>query len=93
MAGNVNPIKVSNIVYGVLLLLIGIVYYWTAQFGFIFAWQHSNVTAVCPSSSLGFIVIFALGYRFWPGIWLGDFLVNAYYFLSTHSLNISQIIG
>ena len=89
---NGNQLKRSQLFYALGVLAIAIVYYWMAQLGFVFAWQHTNVSAVWPPSALGFIVIFLLGQQLWPGIWLGAFLANATYFLSNPSFNLFQII-
>jgi PAS domain S-box-containing protein len=87
-----DSIKVSEMVYALMLLVVAVLYYWSAQLGFIFSWNHTNVSAVWPPSALSFIVIYYLGYRLWPAIWLGAFLVNIGYFLSNPSFNIIQNI-
>ena len=66
---NMNWVKPSEIIYSLGALVIALVYYWVAQWGLTFAWHHTNVSAVWPPSALGFIIIYSLGYRLWPGIW------------------------
>ena len=87
-----SQIKLSDIFYAIALLVIAIIYYWTTQLGFVFAWHHTNVSAVWPPSAVGFTVIYFIGYRFWPSIWFGAFLANATYFLSNPSFTILQVM-
>jgi PAS domain S-box-containing protein len=89
---SIRRIKISDMMYAFITLVIAVVYYWSAQLGFLFAWKHTNVSAVWPPSALGFIVIFSLGRRLWPGIWFGAFLANVSYFLSDPSYNLVHII-
>ncbi|MBI3601437.1 MAG: MASE1 domain-containing protein [Candidatus Omnitrophica bacterium] len=89
---NVHKIRISQILDAFWILAIAVVYYWSAQLGFLFAWKNSNVSAVWIPSALGFTAIFFLGYRLWPAIWLGAFLANATYFLSNPSLGFAQTV-
>ncbi|MGR9108235.1 MAG: EAL domain-containing protein [Gammaproteobacteria bacterium] len=63
-------------------LAIAIVYVATAQLGFFVAIPPGNVTVIWPPSGIALTAILVLGSRAWAGIWLGSFLVNAYFFLS-----------
>ncbi|MEI7998121.1 MAG: PAS domain S-box protein [Candidatus Omnitrophota bacterium] len=89
---NVDRLKSSSVFYCIAIPVIAIIYYWIAQMSFMFAWRHTNVNADCPSSAVGFIIIYIFGQRFWPGIWLGVFLVNAGYYFSNPSFNLFQVI-
>ncbi len=87
-----DQIKLSEIIYGFSILVIAVVYFYSAQLGFLFSWQHSNVTTIWPPSAIGFISILIFGARIWPGIWLGAFLANAAYFFPNPSFNLFQVI-
>lgn len=87
-----SNIKISDLINIVWVLIIALAYYWVARLGFIFAWQHTNVSAIWPPSALAFIAIFVLGYRVWPGVWLGAFLANASYYWVNPSFNLGQVI-
>lgn len=89
---SITYIKISDLINVFWVLIIAVIYYWMAQLGFIFAWQHTNVSAIWPPSALAFIAIFVLGYRVWPGIWLGAFLANASYFWANPFFNLTQVM-
>ncbi len=91
-AMSTNQIKLSDLFYVFGILAIAVAYYWMAQVGFMFAWRHTNVSAIWPPSALGFIAIYVLGPRLWPGIWLGAFLANISYFFSDISFNLLQTV-
>ena len=60
-------------------LAIAIVYIATAQLGFLVAIPPGNVTVVWPPSGIALTAMLLLGSRAWAGIWLGSFLVNAFF--------------
>ncbi len=62
------------------LLLIAAAYAVTGAVGFCVAIPPGNVTAVWPPSGIAFAAVLLIGYRIWPGIWLGSFLVNGWFF-------------
>lgn len=66
-------------------MAIAIVYVATAQIGFLVAIPPGNVTVIWPPSGIALTAILILGSRAWGGIWLGSFLVNAYFFLSNQT--------
>jgi integral membrane sensor domain MASE1 len=56
--------------------LITLIYYATAELGFILALPPGNVTPVWPPSALALASALIIGYRAGAGVWLGSFLVN-----------------
>ncbi len=52
------------------------VYFATAKVGLMLAFVHANATAVWPPTGIALAALLLLGYRVWPGIFLGAFLVN-----------------
>src|SRR5206468_7073895 len=59
------------------------VYFVAAKLGLSMAFVHPSSTAVWPPTGIALAAFLALGYRVWPGIFLGAFLV---YFSTTGSL-------
>lgn len=51
-------------------------YVLAGKFGLSLAFVHSNATAVWPPTGIALAALLLLGYRLWPAIFLGAFLVN-----------------
>lgn len=62
------------------VLLIASLYVLTGKLGFLLAMPPGNVTTVWIPSGLALAAILLRGYGVWPGIWLGSFLLNAWFF-------------
>ncbi|MBI2457043.1 MAG: MASE1 domain-containing protein, partial [candidate division NC10 bacterium] len=81
--------------------VVGVValYVATGKLGFFLAIPPGNITVVWPPSGLALAAVLLLGKRGWPGIWVGSFLVNTWFFsgithpLSAVALAISCSIG
>ena len=61
------------------LLLISIVtllYFVVGKFGLMLASLHASASPVWPCAGIALAAILVLGYRVWPGIFIGAFLVN-----------------
>ncbi len=52
------------------------VYYVAGKWGLSLAFVNASATAIWPPTGIALAVILLLGYRFWPSIFLGAFLVN-----------------
>ncbi|MGH7528407.1 MAG: MASE1 domain-containing protein [Gemmatimonadales bacterium] len=63
--------------YAATLILLAVVYYAAARLGLRFASIGPSVSLVWPPTGIAFAAIVLLGYRYWPGIFLGAFLANA----------------
>lgn len=59
----------------ILLLLAG-AYFVAGKIGLRLAFVHASATAVWPPTGIALAALLLLGYRVWPGILLGAFLVN-----------------
>jgi len=58
------------------LIAVAAAYFAAARLGLSLAFVAEQVTVVWPASGLALAVLLLFGYRFWPGIALGAFLVN-----------------
>ena len=61
-----------------LIGILFVVYFAAASFGLSLAAMHKNVSLVWPPTGIALAAVLLLGYRIWPGIALGAFLVNAW---------------
>jgi diguanylate cyclase (GGDEF)-like protein len=58
------------------LALLAALYFIAGKFGLSFASVHASVSAVWPPTGIALAAFLILGYRAWPAIFLGAFLVN-----------------
>src|SRR5213075_2194278 len=61
------------------LLVIGLltlVYFIAGKFGLMLASLHASASPVWPPAGIALAAILLLGYRVWPAIFVGAFLVN-----------------
>jgi diguanylate cyclase (GGDEF)-like protein/PAS domain S-box-containing protein len=56
--------------------VFGAVYFVTGKLGLKLALVHTSATAVWPCTGIALAAILFVGYRLWPGIWLGAFALN-----------------
>ena len=66
-----------NVPYILLIVLVAAAYIVFAKIGFSLAFKTKQVTAVWPPTGIALAALLLLGYRIWPGIWLGAFVSNA----------------
>jgi PAS domain S-box-containing protein len=52
------------------------VYFLAGKLGLKLAFLHQSASPVWPPTGIALAAVLLLGYRVWPGIWLGGFLVN-----------------
>src|SRR5271156_6288857 len=52
------------------------IYFVAGKLGLSMAFVHPSSTAVWPPTGIALAALLLLGYRIWPGIFLGAFLVN-----------------
>ena len=64
---------------GLVSVIFGLaaLYYAAARPGFMLAIPPGNVTAVWFPSGIALAAILIFGYRVWPGVWIGSFLLNS----------------
>src|SRR5712664_2943433 len=58
------------------LVALAWVYFVAGKIGLRLAFVHASATAVWPPTGIALAALLLLGYRVWPGIFLGAFLVN-----------------
>src|SRR6478735_4552508 len=56
--------------------LLTLVYFIAGKFGLMLASLHASASPVWPSAGIALAAILVLGYRVWPAIFVGAFLVN-----------------
>ncbi len=57
-------------------LSLAALYFFAGKLGLMFAFFHVSATAVWPPTGIALAALLLFGYRVWPGIFLGAFLVN-----------------
>src|SRR2546427_2772632 len=60
----------------VVVLGLASIYLLAGKLGLLLAFVHASATAVWPPTGIALAAFLLLGYRVWPGIFLGAFLVN-----------------
>jgi PAS domain S-box-containing protein len=76
-SGSVNPKPSSRYLQLSLeVLVVAAVYFAAAKIGLSFAYINASVSPVWPPTGVAITAVLLLGYRSWPGIFLGAFLVN-----------------
>ncbi|HEX6440314.1 MAG TPA: MASE1 domain-containing protein, partial [Candidatus Binatia bacterium] len=58
------------------ILALTVIYFSAGIFGLSLASSNPNASAVWPSSGIALAAILLWGFKLWPGILLGAFLVN-----------------
>ena len=69
-------------------LLLAAVYFVAGKLGLKLALLHPSATAVWPPTGIALAALLLLGYRVWPGVWLGALLVNL-----TTSVSLPTALG
>src|SRR5436309_8829564 len=60
----------------IVVLGLAAIYLLAGKLGLLLAIVHPSATAVWPGTGIALAALLLLGYRVWPGIFLGAFLVN-----------------
>ena len=59
-----------------LILALAAVYFAGGKLGLYLTYPHANASAVWPASGIALAALLLWGYRLWPGIFTGAFLLN-----------------
>ena len=59
-----------------LLIAFIIIYFATAELGLHYAFHETNATPVWAPAVISLVILLLAGYKYWPAIFLGGFLVN-----------------
>jgi integral membrane sensor domain MASE1 len=68
--------KSNPVLYALAIVLLAAIYFAAGKFGLSLASVHTNVSPVWPPTGIALAAILILGYRVWPGIFLGALLTN-----------------
>src|SRR3954454_12773734 len=74
------------------VLLLGATYYGAAKLGQTLRYTAS-VSAIWPPAGLGIAALYLWGIRWWPGILLGELLVNGDLLLHDASIPLGSLVG
>ena len=66
----------NRLSYLSVLILLTAGYLVAGKIGLSLATMHGSVSLIWPATGVALASLFLLGYRFWPGVFLGAFLVN-----------------
>jgi two-component system, NtrC family, sensor kinase len=69
------------------VVVIAAVYYSTGELGRFLASTSNNVTPVWPPDGFALAALLILGYRVWPGIWIGSFFADIWAVLDNTNAN------
>lgn len=78
--------------YASRLVALGIAYYAAAKVGQTLRYTAS-VAAIWPPAGLGIAALYLYGLRWWPGVLLGELLVNGELLLDSTSLPVGALLG
>jgi signal transduction histidine kinase len=73
-------------------VLLALAYFGAAKLGQTLSYTAS-VSAIWPPAGLGIAVLYIWGLRWWPGIFLGELLVNGELLLDHTSLPLGSLVG
>ena len=73
---SVDPRSTRYLSLAVEILAVAAVYFAAAKIGLSFAYINASVSPVWPPTGVAVAAVLLLGYRIWPGIFFGAFLVN-----------------
>jgi two-component system, LuxR family, sensor kinase FixL len=68
--------SISWVRLAILWILLAIVYFGSGKLGLVLAIVHSHISAVWPATGVALAALLVFGYRAWPAIFCGAFLVN-----------------
>src|SRR5215210_6996758 len=71
-------INSSRTYYGLSIVVLAAAYFAAGKFGLSLASVHTNVSPVWPPTGIALAAVLLLGYRVWPGIFLGALLTNLF---------------
>src|SRR3954467_99860 len=74
------------------VLLLAAAYYGAAKLGQTLRYTAS-VSAIWPPAGLGIAALYLWGLRWWPGIFLGDLIINLELLVGHHSLPAAALVG
>jgi len=88
----VRGLRLPSLRYVGGVLLLAAAYYGAAKVGQTLRYTAS-VSAIWPPAGVGIAALYLWGLRWWPGVLLGEILVNAELLLGTGALPIGSLLG
>lgn len=70
------PIHSHRLRTGLTVIVLTVVYFVAAKLSLKLAFLHASASPVWPPAGIALAALLLLGYRFWPAIFVGAFLVN-----------------
>lgn len=64
----------------VLVLVLALIYVFTGRMGFMFTFSPGNIMPFWPPAGLAIAMVFLFGQRLTPGVWIGSFLLDLWFF-------------
>src|SRR4051794_15289217 len=74
------------------MLLLAAAYYGAAKLGQTLQYPAS-VSAIWPPAGLGIAALYLWGLRLWPGVLLGELVVNSQLFFDDRALPLGSLLG
>ena len=68
------------------ILGVAVAYYLSAQLGLLVGLVHGEVSPFWPPTGVSLVALLVLGVRIWPGIFLGQFVVEIMYLPAIHAV-------
>jgi signal transduction histidine kinase len=85
-------IRPGRLRYAAGILALAAAYYGAAKAGQALQYTAS-VSAIWPPAGLGIAALYLWGLRWWPGIFLGDLVINLELMVGHHSLPAAALVG
>src|SRR5215210_7882760 len=85
-------VRVSSLRYVAGVLALAAAYYGAARVGQTLRYTAS-VSAIWPPAGLGIAALYLWGLRWWPGVLLGEIVVNGHLLLDDSSFQVGSLLG
>src|SRR3954471_9817192 len=89
---SLRDVRLPSLRYAAGVLALAAVYYGAARVGQTLRYTAS-VSAIWPPAGLGIAVLYLWGLRWWPGVLLGELLVNSDLLLGDGTFPVASLLG
>lgn len=69
------------------IVFVAVGYFLMSQLGFFWLVDGANVTPLWPAAGIGIAALFSLGWRVWPGVFIGSFLSAILHLVASQKLS------
>ena len=87
-----NILKRGPLRYLLAVFMLAVAYGVTGKLGLLLATPPGYATAIWPPSGLALAALLVWGYRVWPGIALGSFLINLWTVATSHTVALPTFV-